>query len=209
MTVANIALIETVPSTIRKQLGADWHKLHPAIQTRFASEPTYDEPVFYRGIMEAVECSGAGRLFAHLTRIIGNPLSPHRGHHVRMDVMLYKRHGKNGVYWQRSYYHAGHKPYTVTSVKRESHKGEMLECVGGGFGMVLKVSAENNQLHFRSTRYFWQWGRLRVPLPHLLSPGTTHVIHEQVAGKAFRFTITMQHPVLGRTFYQTGLFSGE
>lgn len=197
------------PSTIRRQLDDAWNALHPCICARFAQEPTPDGHIFYRGIMEKVECSRAGRLFAHLTRIIGNPLTPYEGRNVRMDVLLYKRQGKPGVYWQRTYYYAGRKPYTVTSVKRESAMGEMLECVGGGFGMVLKVSAEHGQLHFRSTRYFWQLGRLRIPLPHILGPGATHVVHEQLIGKLFRFTIAMQHPLLGKTFYQTGIFCEE
>lgn len=196
-------------STIRNQLGENWHKLHPRICQRFATEPQLGQPVYYRGIMDSVTCSAAGRLFAHLTRIIGNPLTPFNGTNIRMDVKLFKRPRKSGVCWERCYYLPGKKPYHVTSVKRESHKGEMLECVGGGFGMVLKVSAEKQQLHFRSIRYFWQLANLRIPLPHIISPGATHVVHEQVAGKTFRFTITMRHPWLGRTFYQTGLFSEE
>lgn len=196
-------------STIHKQLGSEWEELHPNIQKRFSREPGDNDHIFYRGTMECIECSRAGRLFAHLTRIIGNPLTPHIGTNVRMDVLLHRQTGKAGVYWRRTYYYPGRAPYTVTSVKCESHKGEMLERVGGGFGMVLRVYAESGSLHFRSTRYFWQIGNFRIPLPHVLSPGETHVIHEDLGDGLFRFTISMDHPKLGRTFYQTGVFKDE
>lgn len=46
----------------------------------------------------------------------------------------------------------------------------------------------------------------QIPLPHWLSPGETHVSHTDLGGGFFRFTISMDHRQLGRTFYQTGIF---
>ncbi len=197
---------ERKESSIKKLLGDDWVKLHPNVQQRFATEPTVREHVFYRGKMETVECSFVGKIFAHITRLIANPLTPYEGDNVSMDVLLYRKTGLAGVYWRRTYYYEGRTPYTVMSVKRSDSKGRMTECVGAGFGMVLDVTAEDENLHFRSTRYFWQLGKLRVPLPHILTPGETHVIHEDLRGGDFRFTISMTHKYLGRTFYQTGIF---
>ncbi len=193
-------------SSIKKLLGNNWAKLHPNVQRRFATDPTIREHVFYRGRMETVECSFAGKLFAHLTRLIANPLTPYEGENVSMDVLLYRKTGLAGVYWQRTYYYEGRAPYIVTSVKRTNSEGRMTECVGAGFGMILEVTAENEDLHFRSTSYFWQLGKLHIPLPHILTPGETHVIHKDLQGGNFRFTISMTHKYLGRTFYQTGIF---
>lgn len=193
-------------STIKKQLGKEWEALHPAIRRRFATEPALHEHIVYRGRMETIERSFTGMLFAQFTRLIGNPLTPYAGRNVGMDVLLYRKTGLAGVYWRRTYYYKGRAPYSVTSVKREDGKGRMTECVGAGFGMVLDVSARDGNLHFRSTRYFWRLGPVYLPLPHLLSPGETHVAHEDLGEGNFRFTISMTHPWLGRTFYQTGLF---
>jgi predicted DCC family thiol-disulfide oxidoreductase YuxK len=193
-------------STIKKQLGDAWNNLHPNVQKRFATEPTVSEQIFYRGTMETVECSYAGKVFAHFTRLIANPLTPYEGKNVQMDVLLYRKTGLAGVYWRRTYYYKGRTPYTVTSVKREDSKCRMTECVGAGFGMVLNVTALDGNLHFRSSRYFWQLSKLRIPLPHLLTPGETHVVHEDLRDGTFRFTIAMNHQYLGRTFYQTGIF---
>lgn len=190
---------------IKWHLGKSWHQLHPAVQRRFNRLPTLDKPIIYRGVMEEVACSKAGWLFALLTKIIGNPLSPYQGKNIPMDVVLTTEPNKLGVYWCRTYYFPDHKPFSVTSVKKDDG-GRMMEMVGGGFGMFLDVYAENGELHFKSTRYFWKCLNWYVPLPHWLSPGETHVIHQDLGEGHFRFTITMDHPILKRTFYQTGVF---
>lgn len=190
---------------IKWHLGKNWHQLHPAVQRRFNRLPTADKPIVYKGNMEVVACSKAGWLFAFLTKIIGNPLSPHQGKNIPMDVVLTTRPDRPGVYWRRTYYFPNKKPFSVTSVKKDD-QGQMMEMVGGGFGMFLDVSAENGELHFKSSRYVWKLLRWYVPLPHWLSPGKTHVIHQDLGQGNFRFSITMDHPVLQQTFYQTGIF---
>ncbi|VAW44192.1 hypothetical protein MNBD_GAMMA02-1124 [hydrothermal vent metagenome] len=190
---------------IKWHLGKNWQQLHPAVQRRFNRLPTEQNPIIYVGIMEVVECSKAGWLFAFLTKIIGNPLSPHQGKDVKMEVMLTTHPNKAGVFWRRTYYFPDKKPFSVTSVKKDHH-GKMMEMVGGGFGMFLDVFAENGELHFKSSRYFWKLLHWYLPLPHWLSPGETHVIHQDLGDGEFRFTITMDHPLLKRTFYQTGIF---
>lgn len=182
-------------------LGANWYRLHPAVRARFAREP--EKPVLYKGVMEVVHCSSAGWLFAQLTRLIGNPLAAHRGCNIAMQVLLTQRDG-GGVWWQRTYGFA--RPFTVISAKRENAKGQLCEYVGMGFGMRLGVFAKDGALHFISERYFWEVAGIQIPLPHWLSPGQTHVIHTDLGGGDFRFTISMDHRQLGRTFYQTGLF---
>lgn len=182
-------------------LGGDWHRLHPSVRARFAHEP--EQPVLYEGVMETVHCSRAGWLFAQLTRLIGNPLTARRGHDIPMQVRLTRRDG-GGVWWRRTY--GFDRPVTVTSAKRENARGRLCEYVGMGFGMRLTVYAKDGALHFVSERYFWEVAGRQIPLPHWLSPGETHVSHTDLGGGFFRFTISMDHRQLGRTFYQTGIF---
>lgn len=193
-------------STIARQLDEKWHTLNPHIRERFKQDPDHSGTIEYTGIMDIIRRSKMGWLFAYLTRIIGNPLSPYEGQDVRMDVLLYKKPNQSGTYWQRTYFYEGKSPFTVTSVKREGKNGEMMECVGGGFGMLLDVYHTGNELHFKSTRYFCEILGLRIPLPHWLSPGQTHVIHRDIDKNNFIFEITMYHQQLGETFYQIGTF---
>ncbi len=190
-------------SPLKAIMGPDWHRLHPAVQARFLHEPEAGKPVIYQGIMEKVHVSAAGWLFAQATRLIGNPLSRHRGADVPVQVRLTPCE-KGGVRWQRIYGFA--RPFVVTSAKREDAHGRLCEYVGMGFGMRLRVFARRGALHFESQRYFWEVAGRQIPLPHWLSPGVTHVVHEDLGDGDFRFTIAMDHAFLGRTFFQTGRF---
>lgn len=193
-------------NTLKHQLGDSWQRLHPHIQDRFDREPAAGEIIIYQGIMHDIRRSRMGRLFAELTRVVGNPLTPLAGKDIPMEVALSKKPGRDGVYWQRTYHYPARKPYVVTSIKRESKAGEMLECVGGGFGMKLDVYAKDGDLHFESYRYFWSCFGWLMPLPHWLSPGKTHVIHKDLGSGNFMFTISMVHRQLGETFFQQGIF---
>ncbi len=192
-------------SPIKWHLGKNWHQLNPNVQRRFNRLPSTKKPIIYQGNMEVVARSKAGWLFAFLTKIIGNPLSPHQGKNIPMVVELTTKKNQPGVYWKRTYQFPNKPPFSVTSIKKDD-RGKMMEMVGGGFGMFLHVYAERGELHFKSTRYFWKFLNSYLPLPHWLSPGETHVIHQDLGDGTFRFTITMDHFLLGRTFYQTGVF---
>lgn len=191
-------------SALKHQLGAAWARLRPGIQARFARDPAAGEEFVYSGIMTVIRRSRAGWLFAQLTRLIGNPLTPYAGTDIPMQVRLYPKDG--GVCWERRYMYANRKPVVVSSVKRESAEGEMLEVVGGGFGMKLRVHVIDGQLHFTSYRYFCRFLFWRLPLPHLLTPGETQVAHLDLGEGSFIFRLAIRHPLLGETFFQEGRF---
>jgi hypothetical protein len=192
-------------TTLQKVLGGDWYRLHPAVRERFARDPEPGQPIRYTGAMETVEASFAGRLFARFTQLIGRPLAIHTGRNVPMDVTLVKR-ADGGVDWRRLYHFPGRRPVLVSSAKRADAGGHLCEYVGCGFGMQLNVSAREGALHFVSETYFWEVMGRQIPLPGWLSPGRAHVVHEDLGGGKFRFSLAMDHVWLGRTFYQSGVF---
>ena len=194
---------------VKHQLGDAWQQLHPNIQARFSKEPALGKAIIYEGSMQEMRRSFAGWLFASLTKCIGNPLSAYQGNNVPMEVVLFKKPNKEGVFWQRTYFLPDTKPYRVVSTKKQSKQGEMFECVSGGFGMKLNVYEENQSLHFKSYRYFWQLFKFQIPIPHWLTPGQTHVIHKDVGDGFFTYTIKMTHKQFGETFYQHGLFHSK
>jgi len=71
----------------------------------------------------------------------------------------------------------------------------------------LEVFEFGRVLHFLSIAYFWRVGPCRIPIPTLLTPGRTHVLHLDEGQGRFRFVMGIRHPVLGLTFYQEGLFN--
>ena len=183
---------------------AAWASLPAAVQTRFRMHAA-DFRCRYDGDM-VVRASWAGRLIAQLCRLIGTPLAPWTGEAVEtgVDVWL-DRDG--ALVWDRTYRFPGHGPVQVSSRKLANARGDLLEVVRGGLGMALDVSAEDGALHFRSTRYFLDVGGLRLTIPGLATPGRAHVIHRDEGGGRFRFTLHFNHPWLGETLFQEGIFA--
>jgi len=78
--------------------------------------------------------------------------------------------------------------------------------------MPLEAYERNGVLHFVSRGYCFELGSrstgktLKIWLPSWVSPGTTHVEHEDEDNGWFRFTMTVTHPLFGEVFHQTGRF---
>jgi hypothetical protein len=72
--------------------------------------------------------------------------------------------------------------------------------------MTLAVFEQDASLVFQSRDYFLHLAALRIPIPALLTPGRCTVTHAPVSRRRFRFTMTMEHPLWGRTFHQDGEF---
>lgn len=182
---------------------AAWASLPAAVRARFGTA-SHHRTVIYNGEM-VVRASPIGWLFAQVCRLIGTPLAPWRGTDVpvRVDVHLDRR---GGLAWDRTYDFAGRKPVMVSSAKLMSPSGALMEVVRGGLGMTLAVTVEDSALHFHSLAYFATLGPLRLPLPLLTSPGRAHVIHTDMGGGTFRFTLIFTHPLFGETLFQDGLF---
>ncbi len=186
-------------------LGPDaWARLPAAVQHRFAAHPALGLNTVYDGRM-VVEASLFGRLVSQVCRLIGTPLAPWTGADVptSVDVHLDPR---GGLVWARTYRFDRRSPVLVSSTKLMTADGELLEVVRGGLGMALSVSVEDGALHFRSRRYFFSLGDLRLPIPGLLTPGRVHVVHRDVGDGRFRFTMDFHHPWFGRTLFQDGVF---
>lgn len=182
-----------------------WSRLAPAIRRRFSAVHAIGEVVRYEGRMDEVSCSAVGWLLAQFGRLIGTPITPCSGDEVPTTVNVFRVPG-NGICWQRIYRFRGRRPIVVSSVKRVSRTGRMMECAGAGIGMWLEVFEQGGALHFRSTSFFWKIGPWRLPLPGWLTPGTAHVIHTDQGGGRFRFTMSFRHPFFGTTFFQDGRF---
>jgi hypothetical protein len=187
-------------------VGRDgWWRLAPDIRRRFSEKPNPNAPIRYIGVMQRVRRSTSGWLFAQCCRLIGTPFAPHRGIDVPVAITL-RYDAAGGVIWEREYRYPNRPAVVVSSTKRVGADGSLLECVGFGFGMRLAVFEANHALHFLSLRYFWRIGRRQIRLPHFLSPGTAHVIHEDLGRGRFRFTMTIHHRLFGTLFQQDGVF---
>ncbi|MFL0797254.1 MAG: DUF4166 domain-containing protein [Cellvibrionaceae bacterium] len=182
-----------------------WERLHPAIRRRFSSA-TSKKSVTYKGVMETVYLSRAGALLAQLCRVIGTPLALYNGQDIPMEVKVYPDENLNGMAWDRFYYYSDKPVNRVKSIKCILANEGLVEVVGFGFGMHLKIFEKNSALYFESTRFFWQFKNVRVYIPDILTPGKTTVWQAAVSEYKFRFSLKVIHPLLGKVFWQTGIF---
>ena len=192
------------PVNFRRILGERaWRTLPAAVQARFAVT-AHLVPVAYEGAM-VVRASWLGLAFAQACRLLGTPLTPWTGADVPVRVDVHSDPA-GALVWDRTYRFPRHPPIQISSRKMQGARGELMEVIHGGLGMMLALSVEDRALHFRSTGYFVRLGPVRLPIPLLITPGRAHVIHEDQGGGAFRFTLSFIHPLAGETVFQTGLF---
>ena len=191
---------------------AAWARLPRAVQRRFAAAHA---DVAYEGVME-LRCSRIGHVFAALARFWGGPLTHLNTTGLPATVRV-SDNGRGGVVWERCF-HSGSNgsssgndinrgDCTVRSTKELGTDGGLVERTDGGLSMSLDVLEEDGALVFRSRRFFWVLGRLRIPVPALLTPGTCRVAHTDLGAGQFRFTLSMVHPWWGETFHQSGVFT--
>jgi Domain of unknown function (DUF4166) len=185
-----------------KLVGAvGWAHLPEAVRRRFAHDAQAVAPTIYCG--EAlVRASLAGRLLAHVCRVIGTPVVPYVGDRVAMTVRVYR--DADGIVWERAYAFADRR--CVVRSTKQIHHGALVEKLGAGLHMQLRVFEADAALHFVSDRYFFQLGSLRIELPDWFLPGPTHVTHTDLGGGRFRFSMQTVHGWWGELFYQDGIF---
>lgn len=191
----------------RNLLGESaWRRLDPDVRGRFAVKPAPGEMFVFTGVMAVVRRSRIGWLLAQISRLIGTPLAFQQGRNVPTEVRVSGEEGGDGIMWERLYGFGGRKPIAVRSTKRADPPAGLLECAGHGFAMRLRLFENGGALHFVSTGYCIDIGRLRMPIPDFLTPGRAHVIHGDEGDGWFRFTMSFRHRWFGETFFQEGLF---
>jgi hypothetical protein len=188
---------------------AAWAALPDAVRKRFSKRLSPEQTVVYRGRVVATELSRAGRVLSFLTRAIGAPLPLTDGATGPAAVLVTEDVVLGGQSWLRVYTRPGHRPQAIHSCKRFSGPTGLEEYVGYGVVMALRVTVEGGALVFRSAAYFLQLGRWRLSLPRFLHPGRMCIVHRDLGGATFRFSLEVEHPVLGVMVRQVAEFADD
>ena len=203
------------PEKFKLELRADyrslldeqsWARLHPDIQMRFSPQYAH-RSVTYRGIMNEIYLSFPGKLLAQACRLIGTPLALYTGTDIPVDVNVYPDENLQGMTWDRYYFYPGRQVNRIKSTKCIQNEQHLIEVTGSGFGMYLSVYEKHSAICFESTKYFFQIGNWKLPIPSLLTPGKTIVKQSALEDSCFEFSFDVEHPLLGRVFRQVGVFS--
>jgi hypothetical protein len=190
---------------LRDVLGKEaWNRLPEAVRERFAES---SEAVTYAGAFEIVRASALGRAFAWLGTLFGTPVAPRAELNVEARVLV--QPNAEGVAWDREYRWADGTRRLVRSTKVVTGDGKLVEKLPARLCMPLDTFEDGGVLHFVSRGYYFDLGLGdlgKLWLPRLLSPGITHVEHNDLDHGWFRFTMTVTHPLFGEIFFQTGRF---
>lgn len=204
-TSASMPRLPTEGQLFRAKLGAEWSRLAAHIQARFDHDPAPGETIRYEGVMTEVRCSPLGKLLAWLAWPTG-ALMPYEGTNVPVSIEVWTEQGHPDVFKRRVYHLPGRKPFVFRSRMRMEPDGEIIEYVGGGFGMCLQIYAQDGDLHFRDEGYFFQLGWLRIKLPMFLCPGRTSLCHADCGAEEFDVRIEIKHAWYGAMYVQHGHF---
>ena len=185
--------------TIARILGARaWLSLNASVRTRFERVT----PALYRGRSQTT-LTLLGKLFAWALFPFGAPLPVLTG---VADALVQVSVKDGGMSWTRVYRGPFGLTFQVRSIKRPSQDGRLLECCAGGWTMLLDLSVDDGVLVFRSRQFYWRFAAISVPLPVWLTPGVAEVRHTDLGAGQFRFTLAFDHPWVGRTIFQDGVF---
>jgi hypothetical protein len=186
--------------------AGDWDRLPEEVKRRFTKRLSGPAVALYRGLVVEMQVSWLGRLLAQACRLFGAPLPLCHQAGVAALVSVSEDSTSGGQCWTRVYARPRAFPQVIHSAKRFAGPTGLEEYLGRGLGMALRVEVMDDGIAFVSDHYFIQAARLRLRLPRWLTPGTTRVIHRQVAGPSFLFGLELTHPWAGRLFLQQVLF---
>ena len=191
-----------VAALLRTSLGPHWQHLHPDIRARFTLAPGATRQRF-TGTMTHIERSPLGWLIARLITFV-HVLPSVRARDVPFEFNLTAT--ANGGWIKQRLYHFSDGPFEFRSVMRVEPTGELIENFPFGLCMKIKLVAEGDALYFLDDGYFLRLGRMRLPIPRRLSVGRFTLTHKNIDRENFLVSISLDHALFGRLFYQCGHF---
>lgn len=193
----------------RRLLGESWNRLPVGVRARFAKRLKRGGSVSYKGFVQLCRRNAAGWLLAQLCRLIGAPLPLVRDSGTAAVVTVTEDSASGGQIWTRLYARRHGFPQVIHSSKRFAGPTGLEEYLGGGFGIALRVVAQDSGIRFVSDHYFFLLGPWRLWLPRILSPGVLMIDHCDLGAGSFTYSLTLRHRLLGELLHQVVHFFDE
>lgn len=109
------------------------------------------------------------------------------------------------LYWRRTLSYRDGKGDCFYSSMRYAADHELIEDIGFGFGLRMRVEVEGGDLLYRGLGHFWQWKNFHVAIPDWLLLGSAE-IKEQALDDGFRLDFKLRHPLWGVAYLYRGEF---
>lgn len=195
--------MNTIPSLMQQVLGADWAKLPPVIQRHY--QITVSQKKFSVAGTMAIDYPFWVKPILMITRAMG-ALIDLRGENMQVQVHKWMGNNPSILQWRREIQAPDGKE-TVFSSRMEFQKPyELIEFVGGGFGIRLKLSVEEGKLIYRSQGHLLKLGQITVPIPDWLALGHATITEQALTDDSFLLDFNIVHPLFGKTYSYGGIF---
>jgi hypothetical protein len=190
-------------SLMQRVLGDDWAALPPVIQRHYqitmpqqaitvTGNMNIDYPYWLTPVIKLL------RLFGALVDLKGEGLA--------VQVKKWRQTDPAILHWQRHIQAADNKQCVFASRMAWQQDHELIELVGMGFGIRLKLSVEQGKLVYRSRGHLLQLGPLILPIPDSLLLGHAVITEQALSEDTFQLDFQIVHPLWGKTYCYGGIF---
>lgn len=184
----------------------EWASLPPPIRRRFSKRLADGRTTIYTGTILDTHMTRAGRCLAQIARLIGAPLPTSTDANVPMVVTVTEDVATGGQIWTRLCARHNGFPQIINSSKRFGGPTGIEEYLGYGISIAMTIHACDGALVFRSAGYSLSVFGRRLTLPAWLRPAEMTVMHAELGGGRFIFTLDVGHPRLGTLIRQSAEF---
>ncbi|MEJ2609917.1 MAG: DUF4166 domain-containing protein [Candidatus Thiodiazotropha sp.] len=196
-----------IQPVIKKALGKEWEALADVIKKHYDITPGNNISLTLRGGMSEVYHSNIAKLYLLPGRLFG-ALVPYRGKNIPTTVKNWtKKNNDKAMFWHRTL-HFPNKAPTIFQSRMEHLSGnEIIEYVRYGMGIRMALFEVNHSLVFRSVGYVWKIGGLTLSIPNWLILGDAVITEKAISKRELHLDFEIIHPLFGKTFSYTGVFT--
>lgn len=187
-------------SPMQAALGADWHKLPPALQAHYRHGATRDT-----GVLDIAYPRWMQPWLSLLHRL--GALVHRRGRKVA--TVVDKRVVGDRQHWCRRLRFADGEEIRFDSVWEPDAGGTLTEYVNPLLGLQMQPYVVGARLHYRGLRFVARLGRWRLGIPEWLALGHTTIVEEALDERRFAMDFRLTHPLFGEVFRYSGEFTAE
>lgn len=202
-------LKEKQQPVIKKALGDDWDDLADLVKQHYDITPGESSGMIIRGVMDEVYHSAIAKLFILPGRIFG-ALVPYKGKKIPTEVRNWTTDDNHAaMFWHRTLQFPNKPPVIFESRMEYIEGDEIIEYVRYGMGIRMRMSVKDSALVFRSVGYIWKIGGIKISIPAWAILGDAEITEKSISDNQFFIDFHITHPLFGKTFAYSGIYSIE
>jgi hypothetical protein len=195
--------MQTDTALMQRVLGEDWHELPAVIRSHYdITGPGKSTTVTGSMTIDYPDWLGPALKLLRL----GKALVDLKGGPMAVQVKKWQDGEDSALCWHRHIQSGDgrRRRFPSRMIRHQDH--ELIEYVGMGFGIRLKVGVEDGRLVYRSHGHLLKIGPIRLPIPDNLLLGRAVISEEALSEDSFLLRFEIVHPLWGQTYSYGGVF---